>query len=56
MTTLVASTVASIAAWLVDLALGKHVSETASYVVSFGVWAVVFVPSFVWIKKLREGG
>jgi uncharacterized membrane protein YeiB len=56
MTMLAASTVASLVAWLVELALGKHVSETASYIVSFVVWSIVFVPSFVWIKRLREGG
>jgi ABC-type thiamin/hydroxymethylpyrimidine transport system permease subunit len=55
MTTLAASTLASIAAWLIDRVLDGHVSETASYVVSFVVWAIVFVPSFVWIKRLREG-
>jgi uncharacterized membrane protein YeiB len=56
MAMLAASTIASIAAWLVDLALGHHVSEGSSYVVSFVVWAIVFVPTFVWIKRLRDGG
>lgn len=54
MTMIAASTIASIAAWLVDLALDRHVSETASYMISFAVWAIVFVPSFVWIKRLRD--
>ncbi len=56
MTTIAASAIASIVAWLVELALGGHISETSSYVVSFVVWAIVFVPTFVWIKRLREGG
>jgi len=54
MTALLASLVSSLAAWVVDLVLGGHVSETASYVVSFVVGSVVFVPSYVWIKRLRD--
>jgi ABC-type thiamin/hydroxymethylpyrimidine transport system permease subunit len=54
MTTLLASIIASLAAWVVDLVLGGHVSETTSYVVSFIVGSVVFVPSYVWIKRLRD--
>lgn len=50
-----ASAVASIAAWLIDLAVGRYLPETASYGVSFVVWAVVFVSSFVGIKRLRDG-
>jgi hypothetical protein len=36
--------------------LSGHVSDGANMVVSFVVWAVVFVPAFVWVKRLREGG
>jgi uncharacterized membrane protein YeiB len=55
MTGLVASVMASLVAWGFDFVLSGHVSETAQYVVSFIVWAVVFVPSYVWVKRLREG-
>jgi uncharacterized membrane protein YeiB len=55
MTGLVASIIASLAAWPVDLLLSGHVSDAVEYTVSFIVWAVVFVPSFVWIKRVREG-
>jgi uncharacterized membrane protein YeiB len=55
MTSLVASVFASLIAWGASAILDGHVSDTTGFVVSFVVWAVVFVPSFVWIKRLREG-
>jgi uncharacterized membrane protein YeiB len=55
MTGLFASVAASLVAWLAELALAGHVSEVAEYAISFVVWAVVFVPTYVWIKRLREG-
>jgi uncharacterized membrane protein YeiB len=55
MTGLLASVVASLVAWIAEVALAGHVSETSEYVVSFVIWSLVFVPSYVWIKKLREG-
>jgi uncharacterized membrane protein YeiB len=55
MTGLIASIAASLVAWLVQTALAGHVSKTAEYVASFVVWSLVFVPSYVWIRRLREG-
>jgi uncharacterized membrane protein YeiB len=55
MTGLLASVAASLVAWLAELALSGHVSELTEYAISFAIWAVVFVPSYVWIKRLREG-
>jgi ABC-type thiamin/hydroxymethylpyrimidine transport system permease subunit len=55
MTGLVASVIASLAAWPVEYLLSGHVSDSVQYTVSFIVLAVVFVPSYVWIKRLREG-
>jgi hypothetical protein len=52
---LLATIPASVVAWLVSAALGNHVSDATSFVVSFVVWAIVFVPLFVWIKGLRDG-
>jgi hypothetical protein len=54
MTGLLASIVASLAGWLVDLVLAGHVSETTDFIVSFVVGSVVFVPTYVWIKRLRD--
>jgi uncharacterized membrane protein YeiB len=55
MTGLLASVIASLLAWVAEAVLAGHVSSTAEYVVSFVIWALVFVPSYVWIKRLREG-
>jgi uncharacterized membrane protein YeiB len=55
MVALFASIIASLVAWLFDLVLSGHVSETTQYVVSFIVGSVVFVPSYVWIKRLKDG-
>ena len=54
MTALLASIIASLVAWLFDLVLSGHVAETTQYVVSFIVASVVFVPSYIWIKRIRE--
>jgi uncharacterized membrane protein YeiB len=55
MTGLLASVAASLVAWLAEALLAGHVSATAEYGVSFVIWSLVFVPSYVWIKRLREG-
>ena len=54
MTALLASVVASLAAWLLDRLLEGHVSETARYVVSFVVGSIVFVPAYIYVKRLRD--
>jgi ABC-type thiamin/hydroxymethylpyrimidine transport system permease subunit len=54
MTALLASVISSLAAWLLDLVLSGHVEETTRYIVSFIVGSIVFVPSYVWIKRLRD--
>jgi uncharacterized membrane protein YeiB len=56
MTSLVASVMASLVAYGVSAALEGHVSQGTGFLVSFIVWSAVFVPSFVWVKRLREGG
>ncbi len=43
-------------AWAVSLAVEGHVSESTDIVLGFVVGAVVFVPSYVWLKRLRDGG
>ena len=56
MTSILASVIASLVAWGVTALLGDHVSFATETVVSFVVWAIVFVPTFVWVKRLRDGG
>jgi len=56
MTGILASVVASLVAWGVSALLEGHVSGATDAIVGFVVWAVVFVPCFVWVKRLREGG
>jgi uncharacterized membrane protein YeiB len=53
-TALLASIIASLVAWLFDLVLRGHVSETTQYIVSFVVGSVVFVPSYIWIKRMKD--
>jgi hypothetical protein len=54
-TSLVASVFASAVAWLVEVMLSGHVSDGTSMVVSFLVFGAVFIPSYVWIKRVRDG-
>jgi hypothetical protein len=54
MTALLASVIASLACWLIDLVLSGHVEETTRYIVSFVVGSVVFVPAYIWIKRMRD--
>ncbi len=56
MNSLLATIMASIPAWGITALLDGHVSDGTGMVVSFVVWAVLFVPAFVWVKRLREGG
>jgi ABC-type thiamin/hydroxymethylpyrimidine transport system permease subunit len=51
---LAASVGASAVAYFFEWLLSGHVSEGVSFTVSFFVWAIVFVPSFVYLKRLRE--
>jgi len=53
-TALLASIIGSLAAWVLDLVLSGHVTETTRFVVSFVVGSVVFVPSYMWIKRMRD--
>jgi ABC-type thiamin/hydroxymethylpyrimidine transport system permease subunit len=53
-TALLASIIASLVAWLFDLVLSGHVAETTQYIVSFVVGSVVFVPSYIWIKRMKD--
>jgi uncharacterized membrane protein YeiB len=55
MTGLLASVIASFVAWGVSAVLDGHISATTDIVLGFVVWAIVFVPTFVWIKRLRDG-
>lgn len=55
MNSLVASIIASLVAWPVSALLDGHVSDATGMIVGFVLWAVVFVPCFVWVKRLREG-
>jgi uncharacterized membrane protein YeiB len=55
MTSVLASVVASLVAWGVSALLEGHISTATDIVLGFVVWAVVFVPSFVWINRLRDG-
>jgi hypothetical protein len=52
---LIASLLASFPAWGVEALLDGHVSDGTGMIVSFLVWGAVFVPAFVWIKRMREG-
>jgi hypothetical protein len=56
MTGLIASVLASLVAWGVSALLDGHIGTGTDLVLGFVVWAVVFVPTFVWVKRLREGG
>jgi hypothetical protein len=51
----IASVISSIAAWGVSALMSGHVSDTTDFVVSFVVGSVVFVPSFIYVKRLRDG-
>jgi hypothetical protein len=53
---ILASVLASFAGWAVTVPLEGHVSDTTNLIVGFVVSGVVFVPSFVWIKRMRDGG
>ncbi len=55
MTGILASVIASVVAWGVSAVLDGHISQTTDLVLGFVVWALVFVPCFVWIKRLRDG-
>ena len=55
MTSLIASVMASLVAYGVSLLLDGHVSPATDFIVGFVVWSLVFVPSFVWVKRLRGG-
>ena len=55
MNALLATIVASLGAWGISALLSGHVSDTTDIVVSFVVSGIVFVPCFVWIKRVREG-
>jgi uncharacterized membrane protein YeiB len=55
MTGLIASVLASFVAWGVSALLGGHISQGTDIVLGFVVWAVAFVPTFVWLKRLRDG-
>ncbi len=56
MTSLIASILASIPAWGLGALLEGHVSEGTGLIIGFVAWAVFFVPAFVFVKRLREGG
>jgi uncharacterized membrane protein YGL010W len=56
LTSLLASVVASLVAWGLSALLDGHVSAVTDTVLGFVVWAVVFVPTFVAIKRVRDGG
>jgi hypothetical protein len=53
---LIASVLASIPAWGVTALLSGHVDDGTEMIVSFVVWALCFVPLFVWLKRMRDGG
>jgi hypothetical protein len=55
-TAIIASILASLPAYGLSALLEGHVSESVDMVLSFVVWAVLFVPAFVWIKRMRDGG
>jgi hypothetical protein len=55
-TLFLASVIASLVAWPVTALLSGTISDGANLVVGFVVSAIVFVPTFVWLKRLREGG
>jgi hypothetical protein len=55
-TALLASILASIVTWPLTAVLEGHISTFANGVVGFVTWAIVFVPTFVWVKRLRDGG
>jgi uncharacterized membrane protein YeiB len=55
-TALLASVLASLVTWPVTALLNDRVSDATNLVVGFVLWAVVFVPAFVWLKRLRSGG
>jgi len=56
MVSVIASIISSLAAWLVSAVLQGHVSDGTEMIVSFIVGSIVFVPSYIWVKRLREGG
>ncbi len=56
MTGLIASVLASLPVWALSALLHGHVSDATEMIVTFVLWAVLFVPAYVWVKKLREGG
>jgi hypothetical protein len=55
MTGLLAAVAGSLAGWLTQAVLGGHVPETAEYLLSFLVSSFVFVATYAWIKRLRDG-
>jgi len=56
MTSLLASVLASLPAWGLSALLSGHVSDATDMIVSLVVWSALFVPAYVWVKRLREGG
>jgi uncharacterized membrane protein YeiB len=53
---ILASVVASAVGWGITIVLEGHVSDTTNLIVGFVISSIVFVPSFVWIKRMRDGG
>ncbi len=53
---MLASVIASLVAWPVTALLSGTISDGANLVVGFVVASVVFVPAFVLLKRLRDGG
>jgi hypothetical protein len=54
-TTILASALASLATWPIVALLSGVVSEGTSAIIGFVLWAVVFFPAFIWLKRLRSG-
>jgi uncharacterized membrane protein YeiB len=54
-TSLIASVLASLPTWALSAVLDGHVSDTTNMLVGLVVWSILFVPAFIWVKKLREG-
>jgi hypothetical protein len=55
MVSIAASVLSSLVAWAAAAMLEGHISDAALFIVSTVIWSIVFVPTFVWIKRLRDG-
>jgi hypothetical protein len=55
MTGMIASVLASLPAWALSALLEGHVSVGVDMVLGFVVWSICFIPTFMWLKRMREG-